>query len=112
MKNISTQIVYGLNILVFLSTIGIFLWTCYVLLTHGSLSWTSQGIAVWDTTTIITTVIFVVLPVPSFFLIRKLRKFKIEEKFTEVFVMGVLGIVGTLGILFGILLANISASMM
>ena len=55
MKKIFAQIVYGLNILVLVVSIGLFFLASYSLLIGGSIV-TQQGIAVWNTRIIVATI--------------------------------------------------------
>ncbi len=99
MKKIFAQIVYGLNILVLVVSIGLFFLASYSLLIGGSIV-TQQGIAVWNTRIIVATIISIILPIFSFFLVRMLGGLKAHERYTELSVFGLLGLAGIFGALF------------
>lgn len=99
MKKIFAQIVYGFNFLIFVVSIGLFFLASYALLSGGSIV-TQQGIAVWNMRIIVATIIPIIVPIVSFFLVRTLGRLIEQEKFTETYIFGLLGLFGILGTLF------------
>lgn len=88
MKKALAQVIYGLNIIIFVVISARALYGCYLFLSDRLLA-TQQGVVV----------ALIVFSIIWFFLIRKLRKLKIQERFTDILLWGIV-FAATPGVLF------------